>query len=263
MGIRSMLAGQRDRWVRKYRKPPPAPLPPVVLESRGNCPICERPATFTSRNSWLRDFFTCEHCQSIPRERALMAVMQRTYPNWRQLKVHESSPIQRGVSLKLSRECRDYISTQYFPHQAPGALVDGVRCENLEALTFSDGSIDLHVTQDVLEHIPRPDKAFAEIARTLKPGGAHIFTVPIVNRSTESAMRISIDERGEVTHLAPPEYHGNPVDDKGSLVTVDWGFDIVDRISAVCGLKTEIHQLDDLSMGIRAELIEVLVTRKP
>jgi hypothetical protein len=74
---------------------------------------------------------------------------------------------------------------------------------------------------------------------------------------------VSIDEREELTHLVPPEYHGNPVDDKGSLVTVDWGFDIVDRISAECGLKTEIHQLDDLNLGIRAELIEVLVTSKP
>jgi SAM-dependent methyltransferase len=263
VGIRNLLAVQRDRWVRKYRKPPPAPLPPVVLESRGYCPICERPSTFTSRHSWLRDHFTCEHCHSIPRERALMAVLQRSYPNWRELKIHESSPGQRGTSPKLSRECLHYVSSQYFPNRATGTLVNGVRCENLEALTFADASIDLHVTQDVLEHVPRPDKAFAEIARTLKPGGAHIFTVPIVNRSTESKMRIAIDESGEITHLAPPEYHGNPVDDKGSLVTVDWGFDIVDRISAACGLKTEIHQLDDLSMGIRADLIEVLVTRKP
>ena len=30
---------------------------------------------------------------------------------------------------------------------------DGVRCENLEALTFADSSIDLHVSQDVFEHL--------------------------------------------------------------------------------------------------------------
>jgi SAM-dependent methyltransferase len=265
MGIRNMLAVQRDRFSRhylKYRKPAPE-LPPIVLESRGHCPICDRSAVFIARNAWLRDHFICQGCHSIPRERALMAVLQQSYPQWRQLRIHESSPIQRGASLKLARECSDYIPSQYFPTRAPGSIGGGVRCENLEALTFADESLDLHITQDVLEHIPRPEKAFAEIARTLKPGGAHIFTVPIVNRCSQSAMRISIDDRGSISHLVAPEYHGNPVDDQGSLVTIDWGFDIVEKIAAACGLKTEIHRLDDLSLGIRAELIEVLVTRKP
>lgn len=263
MGIRSLLAVQRERWGRKNRGSTQEALPPVILESYGRCPICDRPSRFSARNAWLRDHFKCERCDSIPRERALMAVLESRYPGWRQLRIHESSPIRRGASLKLARECRDYIPTQYFPGSPSGSVVDGVRCENLESLTFADESIDLHVTQDVLEHIPRPEKAFAEIARTLKPGGAHVFTVPIVRRDSSSAKRISFDDRGEIEFLVPPEYHGNPVDDRGSLVTIDWGFDIVDRIFEACGLKTEIHRLDDLSMGIRAELTEVLVTVKP
>lgn len=33
----------------------------------------------------------------------------------------------------------------------------------------------MHVTQDVLKHAFHPEKVFKEIARTLKPGGIHIF----------------------------------------------------------------------------------------
>jgi len=63
------------------------------------------------------------------------------------------------------------------------------RCENLEALTFANESIDLHITQDVMEHVFHPSKVFKEIARTLKLGGAHIFTVPIVNKHMPSILR--------------------------------------------------------------------------
>ena len=44
----------------------------------------------------------------------------------------------------------------------------------------SHASVDLHVTQDVLKHVFHPEKVFKKIARTLKPDGIHIFSVPIV-----------------------------------------------------------------------------------
>ena len=144
-----------------------------------------------------------------------------------------------------------------------GSIVGKYRCENLEQLTFADQSIDLHITQDVFEHVLRPERAFAEVARTLKPGGAHVFTVPIVNKDAPTKRRIAVNAKDDVTHLEPPEYHGNPIDAKGSLVTTDWGYDICVFIAQSCGLETEMVRLDDLGHGIRAEYIEVLVTRKP
>lgn len=191
-----------------------------------------------------------------------MAVIESFFPRWREAVVHESSPGLRGASVRLRQECPAYIPSQFFPDVAPGDIVDGMRSENLEALTFADNSIDLHVTQDVLEHLFTPAKAFQEIARTLKPGGMHICTVPIVNKGRPSRIRARL-EKGQVVHLAPEEYHGNPIGDGRSLVTVDWGYDIARHIFDACGLFTHMVQLDDLSRGIRAEYIEVLVTVKP
>jgi len=62
--------------------------------------------------------------------------------------------------------------------------------------------------------------------------------------------------------MEPPEYHGNPISSEGSLVTVNWGNDITTFIFETSELFTEIVFLDILEYGIRAEYIEVLITRK-
>jgi hypothetical protein len=46
------------------------------------------------------------------------------------------------------------------------------------------------------------------------------------------------------------------------LVTVNWGYDITSFVFKTSGLFTEIVFLDILDLGIRAEYIEVLITRK-
>jgi len=113
-----------------------------------------------------------------------------------------------------------------------------------------------------MEHVFCPDQAFSEIGRTLKPGGAHVFTVPIINKHSPTRQR-AISEKGVVKHMESPQYHGNPIDPNGSLVTFDWGYDICQRIFNVSGLFTHVIQIDDLENGIRAEFIDVLVTIKP
>jgi len=234
-----------------------------ILENSGYCPTCTQQVTFVARDAWLRDNYRCSNCRSIPRERALMLAIEKYYPDWRSLTIHESSPGNRGASKRLFQECSQYIPSQFFPDQIPGSFAGKFRCENLETLTFADESIDLHVTQDVLEHVYHPSKVFSEIARTLKPGGAHIFTVPLVNKHNPSMLRTRVSDTGEIFHYAPPVYHGNPISNEGSLVTIDWGFDICRHIFESCGLFTHLVYIDDLSKGIRAEYIEVLVTVKP
>jgi SAM-dependent methyltransferase len=140
---------------------------------------------------------------------------------------------------------------------------DGFRCEDLENVTFENESFDLMITQDVMEHVLDPARAFAEIARTLKPQGAHIFTVPLVKKEQPSASRARRTKDGGIDYLCPPEYHANFSSiSEGSLVCTDWGYDISEFIFAASGLYTTTLYIDDISRGIRAELIEVLVSRK-
>lgn len=195
----------------------------------------------------------------------MMRVMDLYVPTYRKMTVHESSPGGRGVSVKLGRTCPGYSYSHYFPEVPLGTVhrTRGERCESLEALTFDDATFDLFLTQDVMEHILDPAAAFREIARVLKPGGKHILTVPIVNKCNSSSRRAERTEDGNLRHLAEPSFHGNPIDDQGSLVTMDWGYDIVDFIKAESGLSTHMITIDEIERGIRAEYIEVLVCTKP
>jgi SAM-dependent methyltransferase len=217
---------------------------------------------FSSENDWFRDYLICSGCGSIPRERALLKVLSECFPSYRSLAIHESSPCGRGASVKLQRECPQYTSSQFYPDLQPGTLhpKTGFRCENLEQLTFPDNSLDLFVTQDVMEHIFHPGKAFHEIARVLRPGGAHVFTAPLINKARKTERWASLGANGEILFHHPAEYHGNPVDAKGALVTMHWGYDIAAFILEAARTPTVIFQIDDIDKGIRAEYIDVLVS---
>jgi SAM-dependent methyltransferase len=49
-----------------------------------------------------------------------------------------------------------------------------------QSLPFADDSIDHALLLDVIEHIPEPDKSFAELYRVLKPGGSLTLQVPFL-----------------------------------------------------------------------------------
>ena len=108
-----------------------------------------------------------------------MQVLNEIASDWRELRIHESSP-DGASSERIAQVCKGYDASQYWPDVAPGATRDGVRCEDVTRLTFDDASLDLFITQDVFEHVLDAADGFAEIARVLRPGGLHVFTRPLV-----------------------------------------------------------------------------------
>ena len=75
----------------------------LVYDRAGYCPICAAEVRFQARQAWFRDYLCCSGCGSIPRERGLALVLERRFPGWRGLAIHESSPADRGISAKLAR----------------------------------------------------------------------------------------------------------------------------------------------------------------
>jgi SAM-dependent methyltransferase len=225
----------------------------------GKCPVCERRTIFLKTGPWLRDQYICALCGSIPRQRAIIRVLETLFPEYRKMSMHESSP-GRPSSKKLQRVCENYTSAHYFQDVPQGECKGDVRCENLEEMTFDDDSFDLIITQDVLEHVLNPEKAFAEISRILKPGGAHVFTVPYYYWQ-ETIVR-AVDTLQGIAFKKEKLYHGNPIDKNGSLVVTEWGEDLVDYIYLNSGMTTTIYDIRDLKMGLDAKFLEVFVSRK-
>jgi SAM-dependent methyltransferase len=234
-----------------------------LFSNEGHCVTCDSETTFHATDEWFRDHYVCAKCGSIPRERTLMFCIERYYPKWKDLFIYESSPSSRGASIKLRRSCKNYLSSHYFPDFPFGQIhPSGFRNEDIENLTFPDESFDLVITQDVMEHVFEPAKTFAEIRRVLKYGGAHIFSVPLLNKDRPTQIWAEKDEDGGIIYLQEPEYHGDPINKEGSLVTMHWGYDICDYIYRHSGMVTTINCIDNLSLGIRAEYNEILVSRK-
>jgi ubiquinone/menaquinone biosynthesis C-methylase UbiE len=57
-------------------------------------------------------------------------------------------------------------------------VVDGLRVMDAERLDFPDASFDKIYSFHAIEHIPRLDRAFAEMARVLRPGGRILLVYP-------------------------------------------------------------------------------------
>ena len=238
------------------------------FERAGYCPACDRDTVFKASGPYFRNTLRCAQCNSAPRNRALMYALSRHYPQWRSLAIHESSPGWDIVSQRLARECARYLASQFEPDKAPGAVVEATNLpcrkyvvEDLERQTFRDGQFDLVVTQDVFEHIFRPDLAIKEIARTLRPGGATLLTVPIVMRSNPSRRRARLSD-GHVVNILEPQFHGNPVSADGALVTVDWGYDISAYLQHHSGLSFLVQRVEDMGQGIAGDFTEVLIGAK-
>lgn len=228
----------------------------------GYCVICERTVKFIEHEEWLRDHYKCDNCGSIPRQRAIIHALNAFLPQWREQKIHESSP--GGVSSDyIKRNCPNYSESQFFPDIECGtaASVGEVRCENIECLTFPNETFDIFITQDVFEHVMNPELAFAEISRVLHNGGKHIFTIPWYPQYPKSTQRVRV-EHGNLIYMSEPIYHGNPISPDGSIVTYDWGLDLIDFIYRCAGMTTMVYQHKDRALGLDAEFLHVFISHK-
>ncbi|MEN9949554.1 MAG: hypothetical protein RLY85_306 [Bacteroidota bacterium] len=137
-----------------------------------------------------------------------------------------------------------------------GSQLPEIRSENLESLSYSPSHFDMVVTSETLEHVPDFEKALAEIYRVLKPGGLHIFTIPVVWDKPATRVRAKI-ENNVLVNILPPSYHGAPDDDfEDYLVFSEFGSDAVDTIRNA-GFDVELIQ------DAENKALVTFFTRKP
>ncbi len=99
--------------------------------------------------------------------------------------------------------------------------------QDIQDLTYDDNVFDLIFTSDTLEHVPDPQKALDETYRVLKPGGAHIMTLPIII-SRKSIRRTYSSKTDKKIYDKDQSFHGSGEPDY--LVWNEFGYDFIDLV---------------------------------
>ena len=105
---------------------------------------------------------------------------------------------------------------------------------DMHHLPFPDGSFDLVIHSDTLEHVAQPVVALESCRRVLAVGGRLCFTVPvIVGRLTRSRAGL------------PPSYHGNSeVSPEDFLVHTEYGADAWTQVLRAGFTHVTVNQID-------------------
>ncbi len=212
------------------------------------CSICGCPGPFTLPydGASLRSA-RCELCGSQRRHRDVARVLLRevigadTQPltqcldKFANIKIMEFQS--SGVLHTILRSLPFYRCSEYFDDIAPGGRnIHGVECQDLYRLTLPRNFFDIVITQDIFEHTPDPWAAFLELHKIIKPGGKHIFTVP-VHEAINTRTRARLAPDGNILCAMPPVYHGDPLRSDGALVFTDFGRELEERLTRL-GMPT-------------------------
>lgn len=244
----------------------------------GRCPVCGQDTLFFCASLALaREIMTCAHCRTTSRYRSLARGLLRavrdltgidapdlaalaTTAGPRTLRVYDTqaafsyAPVAYPLPELLKAVPWIDVTTSLFKEGLPwgSPLGDGVTNQTLEALTFPDASFDIVLTSDVMEHVRLPDRAHAEIARVLRPGGIYLFTVPH-DRTAPTLERVRVvdpDDPSEDELLMEPEYHGDGNDESGRVLSYRvFGTDLDEKLAG-CGLVVDYRMEDDPAAGI-------------
>ncbi len=204
-----------------------------------------------------RESMFCSSCGSSLRVRRLCTALIQTFSEmsgrhydsfthlleddgFRRLRIAEINAC--GALHRYLKQHPNLCYSEYVPGVPRGSEYNGIRCEDLQELTYPSDYFDIILTSDTLEHVPDPDKAWSEIRRTLKPSGYHIFTIPVVPAQPGTRQRAR-RSGGPIEYLTEPAYHAREWGAEDLLVYTDFAMDVVDALNKL-GLSTEVLYYD-------------------
>jgi hypothetical protein len=184
------------------------------------------------------------------RLRAVLSEFQRSIAcrNPVDLRIYSPEAVTEFALLLRGRYAR-FVGSEYSDNAEVLKDLFPIRIENLLDLTFPDAIFDAVLINDVFEHVADIDCCLRELARVTKSRGRLITTFPFNLGGEESIIKARLNE-SVIQYLSDPEYHGNPVDSKGSLVFEIPGWDILSRTRKAGWSEAEIVYETSVKYGI-------------
>ncbi len=246
-----------------------------IFHLRGMCNVCARQVLFhidyeyaletPSGAKWpnFRERVICPYCELNTRMRLVVAEMLSRSSTRSAIYLTEAlTPLFRIMKAKRPNA----LGSEFLRDGTPNGKSnkDGVRREDVTALTFPDRSFDVVGTFDVLEHVPDYRAAQRELYRIIKPGGSLVLTVPIDCGNRDSVKRAEISPTGDVVHLLPPEIHGDPLDTAGGVLAFyNFGWDFMDGLSEAGFSNVAVSVCWSPAGGIIGGLQPMILAEKP
>jgi MoaA/NifB/PqqE/SkfB family radical SAM enzyme len=191
-----------------------------------------------------RERLVCPGCHLNNRMRAVVHIFNQTcrpHPGSSIYMTEQTTALYQLFKQSFPDACGSEYLGDSVEHGACNR--EGMRNEDLTKLSFGNEQFDYILSFDVLEHIPNYRKALGECCRCLRPGGILFFTVPFVKTSKKNIVRARVSDTGEVIHVLPPEYHGDPMRSDGCLAFYQFGWEILDelKIMGFQGVKALLY----------------------
>jgi len=191
------------------------------------CPFCG--PTLIARLNNNDDGIRCIRCTASTVHLSIGLALASAALDWANTDSAEFSASGPLVN-SLRRRSRTFNASEFYADTERGSQRDGVRCEDMQRLTYADASFDLITHTEILEHVPDDGAALAELHRVLRPGGIMLFTVPLFGEKTTERARMI---EGVVEHIEHPIYHTDPIrGGAGILAFRDYGLDITERLAS-------------------------------
>jgi SAM-dependent methyltransferase len=172
----------------------------------------------------------------------------------------EHRAVVRGALLDLGCGNQPYASW-YRPLASSVTTLDAAPLPGVDVVAYADevplrdGSFDIILATEVLEHVNDAERAMAEISRLLRPGGHAVVTVPYLYPTHEAP-----HDYRRLTHyglVALAERHGLRVVDlaaKGGVLALATQFVVVAAVELIGGLLRRL--------GFRKPIFEYAVLRR-
>ena len=213
------------------------------FDTPGYCYVCSRNVNFYTSFSYAftdaegnqkpnwREHLRCPSCGLNNRIRAAIQIFEQTCKPRHDDTIYLTEQI-TPLFKWFARNYQNVVGSEYLGNKVSFGQVDksGLRNETLTDLTFSDNKFNYILSFDVFEHIPDYLSAFRECLRCLKPEGVLIFSVPFQRNSAEHIVRARVLSNGEVEHILPPEYHGDPLNSSGTLCFYHFGWELLEQL---------------------------------
>ena len=218
-------------------------------DHRGLCSVCGASTRFV-RNSWVlprdlarvappgfadRESQFCGECGSSRRVRLLADVLIQHYAGAaRSVKGLVEEDDFRMLAVA---EVNSIGRMHPFLEPLPGLTYAEYPEQDIQALTYADSSFDLVLTSETLEHVPDFRAALRETRRVLRPGGRHVFTVPLDPRLTTTRSR---DGMVPIHHGRGGGPYGLITRRNDMLAYTDFGLDVPELLREA-GFEPEVH----------------------